>query len=87
MKCKNLERFPKKMNSTANTTSGESLRNMCRISKDKQESLEKLLHAAYHITLRGGSYTDFVHELEDQILQKVQFFTGGLYENKSDNLW
>ena len=75
------------MTSTANTPSGESYehghKNMCRLSKDKQESLEKLFRVAYHIVLRGHPYTDFVNELEVQILHKVEFFKGVSCENES----
>ena len=52
------------MTPTAKTPTGESLRNMGKLSEDRRESLEKLFHVAYHIALRGRPYTDFVHELE-----------------------
>ena len=56
------------MISAANTPTGESLQNMGKLSEDKQESLEKLFHAAYHIALRGCPYTDFAHELICNVL-------------------
>ena len=77
------ETYKKKMTSTANTAIGESLRNMGKLFEDRQESLEKLFHVAFHIALRGCSYTDFVHKLEVQKLYKVEFFKSGSYENVS----
>ena len=71
------------MTSTANTPIGKCLRNMGKLSEDRQESLEKLSQVAYHIALRGCPYTDFVNELEAQTFQKVVFFKSGSYENES----
>ena len=62
---------------------GESLRKMGKLPEDRQESLEKLFHVAYHIALRGRPYTDFVHELEVQKLHKAEFLKSGTYENES----
>ena len=70
------------MTSTANTPIGKCLRNMGKLSEDRQESLEKLSQVAYHIALRGCPYTDFVNELEAQTFQKVVFFKSGSYENE-----
>ena len=56
------------MISAANKPTGESSQNMGKLFEDRQESLEKLFHAAYHIALRGRPYTDFAHELICNIL-------------------
>ena len=52
---KHEEKYKKEMTSTANTTVRESLRNMGKLSEDRQENLAKIFHVAYHIALRAGN--------------------------------
>ena len=52
---KHEEKYKKEMSSTANTPVRESLRNMGKLSEDRQENLTKIFHVAYHIALRAGN--------------------------------
>ena len=56
---------------------------MGKLTENQQESLEKLFHIAYHVALRGGPYTDFIHELKIQKLHKVEFIKTNSYEHES----
>lgn len=77
-KCKNLEESTKKTTSTATTPT-----HWRKFKEHGLESLERLLHIAYHIALRACPYNDFAHELEVQKLHKVKSFNSGSYENQS----
>ena len=71
----------KKITIPSTTLIRKSIKNMCCIGEDKQDTLKRLIEVSYYLTVNGHPYTDFHGSIEWENMHEVKFLKGKPYEN------